>query len=981
MRSSRIDQWLVSLGILLVLISSYYLFWFQEGARSGLSLGRLSATTAIVKTKSPFTLDWRDAFTGLDVSENQLVYTDRESSADIVFTSGDEVKVGENSLIRITGSGHKAGMDVGQGLINAKVRSGEPLEIKLNGEEYTISSKDADVQINLLEGKGEIGVSNGSVKVEREGKTDELTSSSILEIEGNQAKVMSVAYSLLAPVNKSQLSGTDEDRPVKFEWTPGEKATLEVTNLQTKKTQTFETESGHVVSLREGAYQWRLKSEKGASLTSSFEIFLEKPLNVLRPKTGDVVEAFQDKNESKILLQWEGLARDHFQIESRVDGVIHQEEVKGNHHFLTLTGNPSKFEWRARLLKKGRETLWSEWQAPTLKILPPPSMPTKLNPHEVEFQIFNKDRKTAIPLSWKAETPVSIEIEEPQGMTTIWSQTNEAIYSTRTPGKYRWRAIGLDRFKRESQWTEWKTFEVVDLSGEVKKGEWQRIQLKKPDQEVSFEWFADKDSTSIFEMSKDPDFKDIVKTSEVKGNHTKVVVPKTGTYYWRSRLYKADGTYEVSDPHRVIIEQGPPPGKPEKLPDMEVPLHWEEVNKQTGFRWWHLFIAPAYADDEQGIATFKIPKNEDAKAYHLRIFRKADSTNPVFEKEISSNEFNWVGAEPGEYQWQYAIVDFWGRMSPFSDLSQLTIVGEQMNRPLLASPIRAQEVAAKNLKFDWTESQGAVSYDFQIAQDEKFNDLLLLKKGLKSTSFALSSNERMKPGMYYWQVKAKNKQKQQVPSSVGRFVIIPAAEEATTPGTLLAERAPFQKRVYFGWIPSKEDVKFSDNNENGKISGNTLMSFLARGHLNLDSIILSAEGVRQSGKVFKGQSYLFQKVQLDAGLKWERGIHRLALGAGLAQISSYEYQISTTAVSASSVSSLSYGPVIRGFHQLQRTKEIQSKFAYLLAGTIKEMELGADLLNHQDKFFWAVGLSYLSREIGEGNQTSMRVSLGLGKDF
>jgi hypothetical protein len=198
---------------------------------------------------------------------------------------------------------------------------------------------------------------------------------------------------------------------------------------------------------------------------------------------------------------------------------------------------------------------------------------------------------------------------------------------------------------------------------------------------------------------------------------------------------------------------------------------------------------------------------------------------------------------------------------------------------------------------------------------------------------------------------------------------------------LLAERAPFQKRVYFGWIPSKEDVKFSDNNENGKISGNTLMSFLARGHLNLDSILLSAEGVRQSGKVFKGQSYLFQKVQLDAGLKWERGIHRLALGAGLAQISSYEYQISTTAVSASSVSSLSYGPVIRGFHQLQRTKEIQSKFAYLLAGTIKEMELGADLLNHQDKFFWAVGLSYLSREIGEGNQTSMRVSLGLGKDF
>lgn len=63
--------------------------------------------------------------------------------------------------------------------------------------------------------------------------------------------------------------------------------------------------------------------------------------------------------------------------------------------------------------------------------------------------------------------------------------------------------------------------------------------------------------------------------------------------------------------------------------------------------------------------------------------------------------------QTGRYYWQYALIDFWGRQSPFSDLSVLTVTGTQLvlpEKPQLLSPVASSEVESENVTLKWTRS-------------------------------------------------------------------------------------------------------------------------------------------------------------------------------------------------------------------------------------------------------------------------------------
>lgn len=967
----------MGLGALLILISSYQLFFSGSDNSKGLKLGTLSSTLSVVKTKNALALDWRDAASGNELTENQLIYTDNESSAEVIFNEGSSLEIGENSLVKLRSAGAEQGMDLSKGFIRAKLEGGKPLKVQMNGEDYLVSGKNADIQINIQNEKGEIGVITGEVKIEGAGVSENLNSQSALEISGDVLTRKSIYFKTVAP-GKSEIKYVlNSPAATVFSWEPAEAAKVIVSRKPSlENAQTFEGDSGLSASLIPGLYYYRIESEKGSSLVSTFRIIQEKAPKILRPLNGDIVSVLEEA-EPKILLQWKSDERLNYQVEWNDK----TETVSGSSLLVNINPN-APFRWRVKIQDEKRpEAVWSEWQEVKITLIPKPMMPTDLIPHDVEYQTYEKPNEK-VELNWKADSKTELEIKDPQNNVT--SQTVEANsfeYIATLGGAYSWRVRGIDSHLRTSEWTEWKTFSLEDLSGQKSAEGVQRIQLKKPDQSVTFNWDAASGTTSVFELSKDPDFKKIVKKIEVSKDSTQVNVPEVGSYYWRSRQFLPDGTFNVSEPKKVIIEPVPAPTKPEKLPDWEVPL--EDMPEKTTMleSIFNFFISSAHADEMKGIVRIDLPVKEDAKGYIVRIYKDKDL---VFEEQLPTKHFEWLNATPGVYHWQYAVIDYWDRKSLFSDLSQLTVKGDLApapEKPKLISPIRAVEIDQKDLVLKWTESPENTNYLVEISDTDDFKKIISSKESkIPELSFA---ELVLEPKLHYWRVHAFNKKKKSILSNTGRFTILPPLEK-----TVIADGAPvylkaWNSRGFIAWAPSMDGYKFSSNGESGDIDGTTKMSALISGTMFKDNYAFNGELLRQTGEVFEGESYLFQRLLLDGIKTWKNSHHRYGVGLALGQSSGQAYEIDAAqAVTAKSVSGLNYGPVFRNYYSFNELWEMQGRVQYLL-GEITQLELGADAIRKYKSYLLIGGLGYSSRdyELSSGKQTSMKLTLGFGKEF
>lgn len=973
MTSRKVDYILLCLGVALIFISSYQLFLsrFQNDS-SGLSLGTLIQTQSVVKIKNSLALDWRDAYSGSEVSESQLIYTDDEASAEVKFTQGHRVQISENSLIRLATLGK--GINVERGLIRAKLSGNEPLVIEMNGSELTLKG-DADIQINLQGEKGEIGVISGQVDVEKDGAIEKLNEKTALSLEGDELKKQTISFTLESPWNGSALSTLNERETVNFKWSPAiaGKVTLS-RSADFKTTTTLEGEGQAVSELSPGNYFWKVSDENGASLVSTFTIIKEVPPLVLRPKSGEKIRL--SSANPKIFLQWKGKAGESY----LVDWEQAQERVQTSGYSATVSGS-GPFRWRVKLDNEARPLAqWSEWQELDVTVVEVPTTPIELMPENLELQSYSKEAQT-VELSWKATSPVELVVIAPNGVQNK-NILNENSYqlAIKDPGQYRWRVRGIDEFERGSEWSEWKSFTLEDLSHEVSAEGFQRVQLKKPDQSVTFNWKAQQGTNTVFELSDGKDFSNVIIKKEVTADEVKVVVPKPGEFYWRSRQYRPDGSFEVSEPKKVIIEPAPAPTKPEKLPDLEVPLEWKETKVENS--WLDFIISSAHADEFKGVARISLPANEDVKKYVVRIYRDGAGTDLVLEKTIEGQTLEWSDVQPGQYFWQYAVIDFWDRQSPFSDLSLLNVVGTPPVLPekvKLRSPIRAAEVEKTELEFKWTESEKNSSYRLEISDQENFSKIL--HSETTKDNEAEPGKLELSPGLHYWRIISTNETKKEVLSNTGRFTIKPPLERIVIVDQKAPSKKLFRHRLSLAWAPSSDTFDF-EGDDKGKIDGTTMNSVELRGHYFHSRYIFNADLLRQSGEVFEGEQYLFQRLLLGGTWKKVLGDHLWGPGLSVGHVSGYAYEVEGTEVTSSSVSGLVYGPHIAAYWTLSAAWEMQTKASYLL-GAIPHLEVNLEANRTLKNFYLVMGVSYASRtyEVGEGTQTSMRLSLGIGKEF
>lgn len=965
-----------------MLVSSYQLLFQQEHFSQSKILGELSLALSVVKIKNPLNLDFRDAQVGNDISDNQLIFTNPDASAEISFHEGGKLQIGENSLIRVRAEGK--GLDIERGIIRAKLDGDRPFLLEMNGNEYELTGKNTEIQINLKGDKGEIGVISGNLTVEKDGAREIINPDSLIALDGDKMKKRDVAYKLISPESRKVFFYVGQETPITFNWEPADEATLLLSNsADMAGVRKIKANPGIPQDLGPGTYYWKVESDKGLSLTNTFRVQRESTPVVIRPLSGSEVKFIaREDQDSELVLQWQGDFRTRYMLEWETKGETHSSVHRGGSAILKIAES-GILNWRIRLEDEKRPlALWSPWQEIKVKRIHAPVIPTNLSPDGIEYQTYT-DPNEEIELKWTSEHPVEIELITPKGHKELKSSNVKSHFAQAVEiGVYRWRIRANDGFERTSDWTEWKTFEITDMKDDATPGV-QRVQLKKPDQLVKFAWENQGEETT-FELASDPAFKEVVIKRDLKSGSTETVMPKTGTYFWRSRQTRTDGTINLSRPIKVIIEQAPAPGKPEKLPDVEVPIEWKVIEKKTTWNLLDFFISRAHADEVKGVVKIEIPASEDAKTVMVRVYRDQEMQNLILEKIITGITFEWEGANPGIYYYQYAIVDHWGRQSPFSDPAILTVTGKEMRaaeKPKLGYPIRAAKIETKNLTFKWSESDEAVGYRLQVSDSENFKNFIVDAE-TKDNSYDLETLPT-KPGLYYWRVKALNEFKQETISNTGRFTILPPLEKIVI-ADQLATKKVWKRRASIAWTPSKDEYSFKDGVHTGNISGQAIMGIEIKATVFFEDWIVSGEILRQSGSVFEGEGYLFQRLFVDGVRNYNLPSGtRIGAGLGFGQTTGQEYTIAHSTVKSTTSADTSYGPIFRSFHPINKDWEAQTKVLYFLGG-IKQVEFSGEMLRAWKESYQILGgLSYARREyeVGSGEQSSIRFSVGIVKEF
>ncbi len=124
---------------------------------------------------------------------------------------------------------------------------------------------------------------------------------------------------------------------------------------------------------------------------------------------------------------------------------------------------------------------------------------------------------------------------------------------------------------------------------------------------------------------------------------------------------------------------------------------------------------------QQALA-FAWAEPQNAAAYHFQLAADEQFSAPLLDKaEVGAARLTPdQPLAPGRYYWRVAVRDTTGRIGPFSD--------PQAFRLQATPQLQAPEVAADSLSFHWGAGAPGQHYEFQLARDSDFTDLVVSQR-------------------------------------------------------------------------------------------------------------------------------------------------------------------------------------------------------------------------------------------------------------
>lgn len=201
-------------------------------------------------------------------------------------------------------------------------------------------------------------------------------------------------------------------------------------------------------------------------------------------------------------------------------------------------------------------------------------------------------------------------------------------------------------------------------------------------------------------------------------------------------------TQSVKSGYGVVVEAGSPPTPPVKLlppPDIaELPARLERLP-----------------------ARFDWPPMAGAVAYRTQLAPSKEFRSLLLDMTSTQPLFRYAEMADGHYFLRLRGIDEKGlegldAIHPF----ELNAFPEP---PFPVQPGEGQTVRTEQPVFQWSVPSGAVSYRFQLADDEAFGHLLMDQEGLKGSQ--ITPEPAIEPGYYYWRIATIDQQGEQGPYS------------------------------------------------------------------------------------------------------------------------------------------------------------------------------------------------------------------------
>lgn len=301
---------------------------------------------------------------------------------------------------------------------------------------------------------------------------------------------------------------------------------------------------------------------------------------------------------------------------------------------------------------------------------------------------------TEVKLSWEQKVSDSFVLNiydlEDNLIHSKQLKVKNYLWRTNYSGKIKWQvtSTGMNTKTNISQ------FNYITLN----KVEFDRkkplvIELKNPNQKVEFGWQKNKSTSyTLFELSDDPNFKNIIISKKLLRTKTKITFPKVGVFYWRSNSISNKGKKVLNLPVKVLIQPTPPPKKPKKLPNLKLKL---QSHLKTNI-FFDFFIPKAIASS-RGKVTLDWPALSDAKFYEIEIYSDKSLKNKIKTIKSQTSKYKWTAPRAGDFYWRYRYQDFWGRYSPYSEQSKLLLTKVKKIRPRLKviKPVKKLELKSK----------------------------------------------------------------------------------------------------------------------------------------------------------------------------------------------------------------------------------------------------------------------------------------------
>lgn len=184
---------------------------------------------------------------------------------------------------------------------------------------------------------------------------------------------------------------------------------------------------------------------------------------------------------------------------------------------------------------------------------------------------------------------------------------------------------------------------------------------------------------------------------------------------------------------------------------------------------------------------WSFPAVPEAAAYRAQLAPNEQFDLLVFDTVSSTPAIRGPDLPDGNYVLRIRGIDARGLEG--NDAEHRFRLHARPEPPLLVRPPHQSGVVEKPLLFEWSEPQGAASYLFQLANDERFLTPLLKQDDHRQSR--LTVEQPLEPGSYFWRVAVRDSTGREGPFSDPQAFRLQAAAQMQPP-ELAADRLTFR---------------------------------------------------------------------------------------------------------------------------------------------------------------------------------------------